>query len=138
MKQQFHVERREATDWQESGREPMSRQQQKLLNAACGDLAEQLRWHGIRFSKDDYRHLLSAVVLGERLVPGVNTGEGPPGLVRMSRSSLELSKSDATKAIRMAFDIGDYPQDQGIPARAVRWCEVIVKARWFVDEAAAA
>jgi hypothetical protein len=126
----------ERTDWQESGREPMTRKQQKLLNAACGDLADQLRWHGIVFDKDDYRHLLAAVVLGERLVPGVNTGMGNPGLIRMSRSSRELTKSQATEAIRMAFDIGDNPEDQGLPSRPVRWCEVICLARWFVEEPA--
>lgn len=120
-------------DWQESGREPMSRQQQKLLNAACGDLGNQLRWHGIVFDKDDYRHLLAAVVLGERMVPGVQTGYGNPGLVRMSRSSKELTKTQATECISMAFDIGDSPEDQGIKSRPVRWCEVIVKARWFTE-----
>jgi hypothetical protein len=127
----------ERTDWQESGRQPMTREQQKLLNAACGDLAEQIRWHGIRFSKDDYRHLLSAVVLGERLVPGINTGNGPAGLIRMSRSSLELTKSDATQAIRMAFDIGDNPEDQGLPCKPVRWCAVVCLARFVTDEVAA-
>lgn len=127
----------ERTDWQEKGREPMTRQQQKLLNAACSDLAAQVRWHGICFDKGDYRHLLSAVVLGERLVPGVNRGDGPPGLVRMSRSSLELNKSQATEAIRMAFDIGDYPQDQGLSCNPVRWCAVICQARWITEEAAA-
>lgn len=125
---------RKEAKWQESGREPMSRQQQKLLNSACGDLGDQLRWHGIVFGKDDYRHLLSAIVLGERLVPGYNDGMGPPGLIRMARSSLELSKTQATEAIQIAFDIGDNPEDQGIKARPVRWCEVVVKARWFVDE----
>lgn len=127
----------ERDDWQESGREPMSRAQQKLLNAACGDLGDQLRWHGIRFDKDDYRHLLSAVVLGERLVPGINTGEGPPGLVRMSRSSKELTKTEATQAIRMAFDIGDNPEDQDIKARPVRWCAVVCLARFIVEDIAA-
>lgn len=122
------------TDWQESGREPMSRQQQKLLNAACGDLGDQLRWHGIVFSKDDFRHFLAAIALGERLVPGYNDGMGPPGLIRMARSSMELTKSQATQAINMAFDIGDNPEDQGIKARPVRWCEVIVKARWIADD----
>lgn len=112
----------------------MSRQQQKLLNAACGDLSEQIRWHGIVFSKDDFRHFLAAIALGERLVPGYNDGMGPPGLIRMARSSMELTKSQATQVINMAFDIGDNPEDQGIKARPVRWCEVIVKARWFVDE----
>lgn len=114
----------------------MSRKQQKLLNAACGDLGEQLpRWHGILFGKDDYRHLIAASVLGERLVPGINTGEGNPGLIRMSRSSLEFTKSEATQAIRLAFEIGDNPEDQGFDKRPVRWCEVVVKARWFTDDA---
>lgn len=123
--------------WQESGREPMSRKQQRLLNAACSDLAEQLRWHGIVFSKEDWRHFLSAVVLGERLVPGYNDGYGPPGLIRMARSSLEMSKTQATDAIRTAFEIGDNPAEQGIQARPVRWAEVIVKARWIEEGEAA-
>lgn len=120
------------TDWAETGRQPMSRKQQKLLNAACGDL-EQIRWHGQRFDKDDYRHLLSAVVLGERLVPGVNRGEGEPGLIRMARSSLEMSKSQATEAIQIAFDIGDNPEDQGLKCRPVRWCDVVRLARGITD-----
>lgn len=120
----------ERLKWEESGREPMTRQQQKLLNCACGDLA-QMRWHGIVFGKDDYRHLLAAVVLGERLVPGINTGDGNPGLIRMSRSSLELTKSEATTAIRMAFDIGDNPEDQGLPAKPVNWCDKVLLARGF-------
>lgn len=112
----------------------MSRKQQKLLNAACQDLGDQLRWHGIVFDKDDYRHLLAAVVLGERMVPGIQTGYGNPGLIRMSRSSKELTKTQATECIRMAFDIGDNPGDQGILALPVRWCEVVTLARFITDE----
>jgi hypothetical protein len=128
------VNRTESTDWQASGRAPMTRQQQKLLNAACGDLADNLRWHGIVFSKDDFRHLISAVVLGERLVPGINTGMGPPGLVRMSRSSLEMNKTEATTAIRMAFDIGDNPGDQGLDAPPIRWGATVCLARYVTDD----
>jgi hypothetical protein len=125
----------ESTDWQESGTDVMSRKQQKLLNAACGDLAIAIpRWHGIKFRKDDYRHLIAAVALGERLVPGINMGDGNPGLIRMSRSSTEFTKTEATKAIRTAFDIGDNPQDQGLPAKPVRWCQTVVMARWIADE----
>ena len=59
------MSRVERTDWQERGNAPMSRKQQNLLNAACGDLALCIpRWHGIRFTKDDYRHLIAAVALG--------------------------------------------------------------------------
>lgn len=127
----------ESREWQETGRAPMSRKQQNLLNAACGDLATGLRWHGHRFDKDDFRLLICAVVLGERLVPGINTGDGPAGLVRMGRSSKELTKSQATEAIRMAFDIGDNPEDQGLQAKPVRWGPTVCLARWVVEDKAA-
>lgn len=120
--------------WEEKGREPMSRKQQKLLNAACDDLGDQMRWHGIVFDGPDYRHLFSAVILGERLVPGVNTGMGNPGLIRMSRSSLELNKSQATECIHMAFDVGDSPEDQKIDCKPVEWSPTIKAARGIRDE----
>ena len=125
----------ERTEWQERGNAPMSRQQQKLLNAACGDLATEIpKWHGIRFDKDDYRHLIAACVLGERIVPGINTGYGNPGLIRMSRSSLEFNKSQATEAIRMAFDIGDNPRDQGLAMDPIRWGPTVCLARFIEQE----
>lgn len=129
----------ESSEWKEKGDAKMSRKQQNLLNAACSDLALGIRfWGGQRFNKDDFRHLLSACVLGDRLVPGINTGHGPPGMIRMARSSLELSKSEATEAIQMAFDIGDYPEDQQLKCKPVRWCAVVCLARWVVDEELAA
>lgn len=129
----------ERTDWQARGNDRMTREQQKLLNSACGDLADGIRfWHGVRFDKDDFRHLIAACVLGERIVPGVNTGHGVPGMIRMARSSLELTKSQATEAIRMAFDIGDYPEDQGLPCKPVRWGPAVCLARWVVQEPMAA
>jgi hypothetical protein len=124
----------EKTDWQESGNAPMTRKQQKMLNAACGDLAEQMRWHGIILGKDDWRHFLSAVVLGERILPGYKDGLGDPPMIRISRSSLELNKTQATQAIRTAFDIGDNPKDQGLDVRPVRWCEVITLARYISED----
>lgn len=125
----------ESKEWQQQGDAPMTRKQQNLLNAACGDLAQWVRfWDGVRFGKDDFRHLISAAVLGDRLVRGVNTGHGPPGLIRMARSSKELTKTQATEAIRMAFDIGDYPQDQGLTCRRVRWGPAVCLARFVADE----
>lgn len=127
--------RREATDWQAKGKEPMTRKQQNLLNSACGDLAMAFpRWHGIRFGKDDYRHLIAAIVLGERLVPGVSTGMGNPGLIRMSGRSTDFTRTEATEAIRMAFEIGDHPEDQGLPGPAIRWGETVVKVRYIAPD----
>lgn len=126
----------ESKDWQEHGDTPWSRKQQNLFNAACQDLEEQLRfWGGMRFMKADWRHLIAACVLGDRLVPGVNQGYGPPGLIRMARSSTEFSKTQGTEAIRTAFDIGDRPRDQGIDRDEIRWGLVVTSVRYIAEEA---
>jgi hypothetical protein len=123
--------------WQETGTERMSDAQRRLLNAACGDLAAQLRWHGFRLTKDDWRHLFSGTVLGWRTMPAWDNGDGRQGVVMLGGSSLDLSKSQATDAITMAFRLGDDPSDQGIDASPVRWCAVVCLARYITDEAAA-
>lgn len=121
-------------DWQETGSDPMTRKQQKILNALCGDL-EQIEWHGgRRLGKDDWRHIISGTVLGHIFVRGINTGYGDPGLITLARSSLDLSKSRAVEAINMAKDIGDNPEDQGLTCRPVRWSDTVLKWMGFPSE----
>lgn len=124
--------------WRELGTSPMSPKQQKLLNAACGDLAKHIRWHGFRLSKDDWRHMLAGTMLGWRTLPGIDQGEGRAGLIMLGGSSLNMSKSQATDAITMAFHIGDDPSSQGLNAKPVRWCDVICLARGITDDERAA
>ncbi|WCE04450.1 recombination protein NinB [Pseudoxanthomonas sp. JBR18] len=108
----------------------MTRKQQKMLNAVCGDL-EQINWHGHRLDKDDWRHTLAGTVLGFRFVPGINTGQGQPGLVMLGRSSLDLSKTQAAEAINLGLDIGDRPEDQGLRCKPVRWSDVVLLGQGF-------
>ena len=122
----------------ESWRELLTEQQRKILNAACGDLASQLTWHGFRLTKDDWRHLLAGTFLGWRMMPGIDMGDGRPGFIMLGGSSLKLTKEQCCDAITQAFVIGDDPSSQGINAPPVRWCEAVVKARWMTDEDLAA
>lgn len=111
-------------------------EQRRLFNAACGDLSEQLKWHGFRLSKDDWRHLLSGTMLGWRMMPAIDKGEGSaPGFIMLGGSSLNLTKRQCTEAIEMAFLIGDHPDGQGIDALPVRWCAVVCGARWVAEVA---
>ena len=64
-----------AEPWQDM----LTVQQRKILNAACGDLAEQVKWYGFSLSRDDWRHFISGTVLGWRMLPGIDRGEGAPG-----------------------------------------------------------
>ena len=121
------------TPWSEQGREPMSRKQQKLLNAACGDLEAQLRWRGRRMSKDSWRHFFTGTVMGHEPMPGWDYGDGRESLIYMPRSSLEMSKTQATEAIGLAFFLGDNPADQDCGNKQVRWCDKVRLARGIRD-----
>lgn len=120
------------SDWRLTGKEHMTDGQRRLLNAACGDL-EQINWLGNRLSKNDWRHLISGTVLGWRVVPGIDLGNGPRGIVMLGGSSLDLTRSQATDAIVMAFHIGDVPSEQGLNCKPVRWSPVVRMARGISD-----
>lgn len=122
----------------EPWRDSLTEQQRKILNAACGDLADQISWHGQKLSKDDFRHLISGTVLGWRMMPAFDHGEGNAGFIMLGGSSLDLSKTQCIDAITMAFHLGDDPSSQGLKSPPVRWCAAVVKARWMVQEDVAA
>ena len=85
--------------------EMLTEQQRKILNAACGDLAEQIVWHGNRLDKD-----------------------------MLGGSSLKLTKKQCIDAITMAFHVGDAPHEQGLANQApVRWGAAVCKARWLAQ-----
>ena len=111
----------------------LSREQQKLLNAACGDLADQIIWHGQRLSKDDWRHLIAGTILGWRMMPAIDRGEGAAGFIMLGGSSLNMSKAESTDAITMAFHLGDHPDEQGLTCKPITWCAVIKAARGIRD-----
>jgi len=111
----------------------ITEQQRKILNAACGDLAGQIKWHGFKLSRDDWRHLISGTMMGWRMMPGIDKGEGAPGFIMLGGSSLNLTKDQCMDAITQVFLIGDDPSTQGIEAPPVRWCESVCKARYLTD-----
>jgi hypothetical protein len=117
--------------WQEM----LTEQQRKILNAACGDLAEQVKWHGQRLSKDDWRHFIAGTVLGWRMLPGYDRGEGAPGFVMLGGSSLDLTKAQCIDAITIAFHIGDDPESQGLKCKPVRWGKAVCLARYITEDA---
>lgn len=126
-------------DWELSGAGRMTDAQRRMLNAACGDLARGLRWHGLKLSKDDYRHILSGTLLGFRTMPGIELGDGKRGWIMLGGSSLDLTREQATDAITLAFQIGDRPEEQGLKSPPVDWCDVVRLARGITnDEAVAA
>jgi hypothetical protein len=117
----------DALNWNERGNAKISDAQRKMLNAVCGDLAGQIQWHGNKLNKDDFRHLFSAVAAGQRMMPGWHYGDGrAPGFIMLGKSSLSLTRSEASDAITMAIQLGDDPESQGIKAAKVAWSDTVL------------
>ena len=118
-------------DWKVQGTSGMTDKQRRMLNAVCGDLAAQLHWHGNRLSKDDWRHMLCGTILGWRMMPAIDRGEGAAGFIMLGGSSLKLSKTQAADAITVALQIGAHPEEQGLRAKRVQWSDVVLLGLGF-------
>ena len=118
-------------DWKA---ELSTQDQRNLLNAACGDLADQIEWHGFKLTKDDWRHMLSGTMLGWRMMPAIDRGQGAPGWIMLGGSSLKLNKEQCTDALTQAFLIGDDPASQRLTSKPVRWCKSVCLARWIQSD----
>lgn len=111
--------------------EMLSLEQRKFLNAICGDLAAQVAWHGNRLTKDDWRHMIAGTVMGWRMMPGIDLGDGKPGMIMLGGSSLDLRKAECIEAITMALQIGDHPDEQGLKCKPVNWCDAVLLGLGF-------
>ena len=106
-------------------------EQNKLLQPACRDLSKWLTWDGCQLSPDEWRWLVCADILGQKPVRGIHGG-----VVLLGGSSRQLTKTDATEAITLAFALGDAPWDYEGCAhikRPVPWCAVVCLARGISD-----
>ena len=110
----------------------MTRDQQKRLNAMCGDLAEQVVWfvrqtgvdYPTKLTRDDWRHMWAGIQLGAKTVPNP---EYPGNYMTLSASSLRLSDEDASVVMDMIAAFGD--------SKGVRWTDPEESARLAAYEA---
>lgn len=119
--------------WSETGEARMTDEQRRMLNAVCADLAHQLVWHGNRLDKDGWRHMLSGTMLGWKMMPAIDRGEGAPGFIMLGGSSMSLTKTLATTAITVAIHIGDHPEEQGLKCKPVRWSRIVLLGMGYTE-----
>lgn len=118
-------------DWEDRSQGKITEAQRRFLNAVAGDIARQITWHGYKLTKDDVRHLLAAVAAGQRILPGWDYGQGPQGMIVLGKSSMSLTRAEASDAITMGVQLGDDPESQGIQACPVRWSDTVLKGMGF-------
>ena len=49
-------------------------EQNKRLWATLRDVSEQVVWHGMKLDSEDWKHVFTAALKGQRSAPGINGG----------------------------------------------------------------
>ena len=95
--------------------------QNARLWASLTDVAQQLKWHGLRLSPDDWKLIfLDALKRENRMVPNLDGN----GFVNLGRSSSDLSKEEMSQLLELIYAFGanhgvefhDTPQRNGAAA----------------------
>jgi hypothetical protein len=85
--------------------------------------------------KDSWRHFWAGIVTGQRMVTGWDYGDGRPrGFIFLGKSSLTLTRAEASDAITMAISVGDDPESQGIQAKPVVWSDTVLHGMGFHED----
>lgn len=82
-------------------REQRSNEQNRKMWACLQDIAEQVTWHGIKLDAEDWKHLVTASLKGQRIVPGINGG-----FVALGKSTSKMTKEEMSEVIEAAMAFG--------------------------------
>ena len=75
--------------------------QNALLWSVLTDIARQVDWHGRRLSKDDWKHILSASLYQQDVVPGIDGG-----FVVLGKSTSKMTVGQMRDLIELAQAFG--------------------------------
>ncbi|MEL3922117.1 recombination protein NinB [Aeromonas enteropelogenes] len=81
--------------------------QNSMLWACLTDIAEQVVWHGRKLSKDDWKHVLSAALYQQDVVPNINGS----GFVVLGKSTSKMTVREMRELIELAQAFG---AEQGV------------------------
>ena len=99
-------------------------EQNKKMWAMLHDVAKQVRWHGQKLSAEDWKHVFSASIKGQRIVPGLD-GE----LVVLGVSTSNESIKFMSEMIELMYSFGS--------EQFVMWSDPADKAMMAYPEAMA-
>ena len=92
--------------------ETRSSAQNRRLWACLGDVAKQVVWHGQKLSSEEWKHVFSAALKKQKVVPGVDGG-----FVVLGQSTSKMTKAEMSELQDLIGAFGD--------ERGVEWSEPV-------------
>ncbi|ELQ6229681.1 recombination protein NinB [Cronobacter dublinensis] len=84
--------------------------QNRRLWATLRDVSEQVVWHGMKLDSEDWKHIFTAALKGQRSAPGINGG-----FVVLGQSTSKMRVSEFSELLELINAFG--------AERGVRWSE---------------
>lgn len=75
--------------------------QNSKLWAMLSEVSQQVKWHGEKLSPEDWKHIFSAALKKQRIVPGIDSG-----FVVLSQSTSKMNVSEMADLIELIFAFG--------------------------------
>lgn len=91
--------------------EKRSDAQNRRLWAILGDVARQVEWYGQKLTPEDWKHVFTAALKKERVVPGLNGG-----FVVLGQSTSRMTRSEMCELQEL---IEAFAADKGVVFREV-------------------
>lgn len=82
-------------------------EQNKILWAMLTDVSEQVNWHGNKLSNEDWKHIFSAALSQQRVVPNIDGN----GFVVLGKSTSKMSVAEMSDMIELIQAFG---ADRGV------------------------
>jgi hypothetical protein len=83
------------------GREKRSLEQNKKLWACLSDVSRQVQWHGEKMDPESWKHVFTAAIKGQKVVPGIDGR-----LVVLGYSTRQMSKPEMAELIEAIYAFG--------------------------------
>ncbi|WP_336293555.1 recombination protein NinB [Cronobacter dublinensis] len=84
--------------------------QNRKLWACLADVARQVEWHDMKLDSEDWKHIFTAALKGQRSAPGINGG-----FVVLGQSTSKMRVSEFSELLELIYAFG--------AERGVRWSE---------------
>lgn len=84
--------------------------QNRRLWATLRDVSEQVVWHGMKLDSEDWKHIFTAALKGQRSAPGINGG-----FVVLGQSTSKMRVSEFSELLELIYAFG--------AERDVQWSE---------------
>lgn len=76
-------------------------EQNAALWGALGDISKQVDWYGNKLSAEEWKHVLSASLSKQKVVPGIDGG-----FVVLGKSTSKMSKREFSELLDLAYAFG--------------------------------